>query len=62
MFPTYNYRTDSNLIILGASVLEIYIISLKDADTMILRALTAHQSPTLQPLGGTFLFCLYIPD
>jgi len=61
MFPTNNYRTDSDLIILGASVRELHIISSKDAGSLILRALTAHQTPTLQSLGGTLLFCLYIP-
>jgi len=61
MFPTNNYRTDSDLIILGASIRELYIISSKDTGSLILRALTAHQTPTLQSLGGTLLFRLYIP-
>lgn len=30
MFPTNNYRTDSDLIILSASVRELHIISSKD--------------------------------
>jgi hypothetical protein len=61
MFPTNNYRTDSDLLILVALVRELYIISSKDASSLILRALAAHQAPTLQWLGGTLLFCVYIP-
>lgn len=48
MFPTNNYRTDSDLLILVALVRELYIISSKDASSLILRALAAHQAPTLQ--------------
>lgn len=61
MFPTNIYRTDSNLIILGASVRELYINSSKNAGYTILRAPTAHQTSNLHALGGTLLFFLYTP-